>query len=338
MESGEGPTGLERLALEHAANLQQVKQVAAGGCAGCVAKTAVAPLSRVTILMQVQSMRPHKFSDGQRPNNRYMLASMRKIVLEEGFCALWRGNAATLAHRFPYTGVTFWCQRALRRRLDDEGGPRIARLPPQARALIAGGCSAGVGVLLCHPLDVVKTRLTAQTKKQYYNGIIDACRRIRLDEGVPGFYRGLGVAFCTTVPMLALNFALFDHFRGVFEPVIGPESPTLIALVSGGSAGACASAMLFPADLLKRQMQMVGLGGRPNVYNNVFQAVRHIFNTGYTRHSDSPFRLLYGSREFFRGLLPELIKVTPNTAILFCVHGWLLSCRWPFEVTQHNPR
>merc|ERR1740117_2281211 len=32
--------------------------------AGCVVKTCVAPLSRVTILMQVQSMRPHKFRAG----------------------------------------------------------------------------------------------------------------------------------------------------------------------------------------------------------------------------------------------------------------------------------
>jgi hypothetical protein len=39
---------------------RSLKHAAAGGVAGVVGKSAVAPLSRVCILMQVQSMRPHK--------------------------------------------------------------------------------------------------------------------------------------------------------------------------------------------------------------------------------------------------------------------------------------
>merc|ERR1712032_1560889 len=99
--------------------------------------------------------------------------------------------------------------------------------------------------------------------------------------------------------------------------------------------GAIASILLFPVDLLRRQMQLVGFGGRPHVYANAFQAISHIYRTGYMmdKHLDkhSSFRLLLGFREFFRGLAPELLKVTPHSAIMFCVHGQLLSMRWPFE-------
>ncbi|CAE7459419.1 sodA [Symbiodinium natans] len=66
------PTGLiwDLLPRRFIEVLPTMKQVIAGGLAGCVAKTAVAPLSRVTVLMQVQSMRPHKFTDGKTPNNQ----------------------------------------------------------------------------------------------------------------------------------------------------------------------------------------------------------------------------------------------------------------------------
>mmetsp|Transcript_24936 Transcript_24936/g.78302 ORF Transcript_24936/g.78302 Transcript_24936/m.78302 type:complete len:90 (+) Transcript_24936:1-270(+) len=71
-------------------------------------------------------------------------------------------------------------------------------------------------------------------------------------------------------------------------------------------------------------MQMVGLGGRPGVYANVPQAIRHIFLTGAGRsHGGRATKTLLGLREFYRGLVPELIKVTPFNAIMFCTHNWL---------------
>merc|ERR1712157_172951 len=107
-------------------------------------------------------MRPHKYATKGRPNNTFLFPSLRKIVTEEGFTALWRGNGATLVHRFPYTAVTFYANTWARRRLEMD--QLSAFFPQQARAFVAGGVSASLGVTLCCPLDVVKTRLTAQTK------------------------------------------------------------------------------------------------------------------------------------------------------------------------------
>ncbi|CAE8590186.1 unnamed protein product, partial [Polarella glacialis] len=198
----------------HPETMKQLKQVFAGGIAGCVAKTSVAPLSRVTVLMQVQSMRPHKFADGLNPNNLYLRDSLRKIHREEGFRAFWKGNVATMVHRFPYTAVTFYANALFRRQLLQQ--PSTARLPEQMRHLIAGGGGACLAVLLVHPLDVVKTRLMVQTRKQYYSGLLDALQKIYRDEGRPGLYRGLGVSLCSAVPTIAVNFALFDEFSRIY--------------------------------------------------------------------------------------------------------------------------
>ena len=60
------------------------KQVAAGGCAGAITKTSVAPLERIKIIMQVQGM------NGEQSSG--LVATMRQVVQEEGVLSLWRSN------------------------------------------------------------------------------------------------------------------------------------------------------------------------------------------------------------------------------------------------------
>lgn len=43
-----------------------------------------------------------------------------------------------------------------------------------------------------YPLDLVRTRLAAQTRGAYYHGITHTLRTIVADEGAAGLYRGLG--------------------------------------------------------------------------------------------------------------------------------------------------
>lgn len=319
---------LRETAVRHEQGLHQLKHLLSGGIAGCVAKSAVAPLSRVTVLMQVQSMQ--QCLDGKPRGHLHLSASLKTIFRQEGMSGFWRGNIATILHRFPYTSVTFYGNGALRRWLS-RGRP-AALVPERTRGLVAGGCSAGIGVLLCYPLDVIKTRLMTQTHHRYYMGTADALRKIGRDEGFRGYYRGLSVSLMSVVPTLALNFALYEEliriYRGIEFNGVGIPGP-LLALLAGGSSGAISSTMLFPVDLLRRQMQMVGAGGRSQVYTSVLQAAGHVFSTGCQRHAGHSVVLgpLLGLREFFRGLVPELLKVTPNNAIMFCVYSQLVECR-----------
>lgn len=320
------PESASAIAARHDPELKQVKQMISGGVAGCVSKTCVAPFSRVTILMQVQSMRPHKFRAGV-PTNENLWRSLRKIYREEGILAYWRGNGATVLHRFPYTAITFTTHSYLKE-----------QLTPTLHARSASFCSAGISACaactLCYPLDLVKTRLSAQTKTMYYTGIADAFRKIPADEGLKGLFRGLPVTLCSVTPMIALNFGLYDQFYWVYAGLGAPR--WLNALLAGATSGALSSSLLFPVDLIRRQMQMVGLGGRPAAYSGALDAARSVFMTGAMQAGShqSVRGVLLGCREFFRGLLPELIKVTPNNAIMFAVHDYLKNETWPYEVSK----
>merc|ERR1740117_2574643 len=136
----------------------------------------------------------------------------------------------------------------------------------------------------------------------------------------------------SVVPMVALNFTLYDHF---FQLYSGFGLPNVFqTLCAGATSGAMSSSIFFPIDLLRRQMQMVGVGGRKPVYGGVLDAVSQVYNTGAGRSSALPWsglrlhRHFWGFREFFRGLLPELIKVVPNSAILFSLQKSLINSSW----------
>ena len=77
---------------------REVRDILAGGMAGMVAKSVIAPLNRIKILFQVSSS---KFS------LRGVAHVARSIVTHEGASALWKGNTATLIRVFPYSGIQF---------------------------------------------------------------------------------------------------------------------------------------------------------------------------------------------------------------------------------------
>jgi solute carrier family 25 phosphate transporter 23/24/25/41 len=84
-----------------------VKMMVAGGMAGSIAKTITAPLSRLTILYQVQAVTK---SGGHFKNYRMdqsLLNIVRDIHRQEGLLSFWRGNLTAVIHRFPYSAVNF---------------------------------------------------------------------------------------------------------------------------------------------------------------------------------------------------------------------------------------
>jgi len=75
-----------------------VQRAVAGGIAGAVSRTAVAPLERLKILFQTQS---------DPPKYRGVLHAVSVITSEEGVSGLWRGNYANCFRIIPKTAVQY---------------------------------------------------------------------------------------------------------------------------------------------------------------------------------------------------------------------------------------
>lgn len=76
-----------------------------------------------------------------------------------------------------------------------------------------------------YPLDLVRTRLTAQVTDHYYQGILGTMRMVVRDEGIRGLYRGLGATLAQVTPALAVNYAAYESLRAQYMSA-HPEQQT----------------------------------------------------------------------------------------------------------------
>lgn len=74
----------------------KLKKFIAGGIAGAVAKTSIAPLDRIKVLFQTTT---RAFSISTAWNE------VLRILSEEGICAFWKGNLVQMLRIIPYTAI-----------------------------------------------------------------------------------------------------------------------------------------------------------------------------------------------------------------------------------------
>lgn len=296
----------------------------AGSLAGAISKTCVAPFSRLVALRQTQSLMDEVASINKtaeslkktqslmlaKPSNQSLKHLVKDIVKTEGLQAFWRGNTATLLHRACSSGIAFstisLCQAWMP---SNYLGPRESL----TRKFFVNSVACTCSISISHPLDVVKTRLFTErggSQSRYYKGTWTAICKIVRDEGPRGFSRGLGLALASAVPTMACSFSFFDIFRGM----VCKEEPAAAWQIAGcgGLSTSCASTLLFPLDLLKRRMQLVGLRGGAEVHGCWRDAACHIFH-------------VEGVPGFYRGLTLELVKVLPGGAIMFLANDQILA-------------
>ncbi|KAF4030222.1 Mitochondrial carrier protein [Phytophthora infestans] len=295
----------------------------AGGVAGSVGKTVTAPLSRLTILFQVHSMVSTRHTDRFSPT---VSSAFTKVLKNEGALAFWKGNGASVLHRFPYSAVNFFTFEMVKNGIIAQNHPAFA-YNSWTTMFVSGALAGATATVACYPIDLIRTRLATQLNTDIrYTGIRHAVQRISAEEGVLGLYRGMGATLMVAVPNLAVNFTLYESLKeyarsfrrnqalsgltGVereqaAEMYDGAHLCVTDTLVCGGTAGIASSLLTFPIDVVRRRLQISAI---------------HAENAGIKpTPSGIASELLHtqGIRGFYRGLTPELMKVVPMVGITF---------------------
>lgn len=308
----------EEVATPHDELVDSCKLLLSGGIAGALSKSCTAPLARLTILYQVDGL-GHVATNTSQANKLGISEILKRIVRQEGLSALWKGNGVTIVHRLPYSAANFWTYEKVnelwKQHLPAQGPLAIGDV---ARRLVAGGIAGLSACTLAYPLDLVRTRLAAQTTHHYYHGISHTVSTIVKQDGFRGLYRGLAATLTQVAPSLAINYAAYETLRNQMLTIRNNNSDTnsnrntpsvAMSLACGSVAGLISSTATFPLDLVRRRMQLGGGGGggAHHQQQGYIQMFRNAIKTG-------------GIRGLYAGILPEYYKVVPGVAIAFCTY------------------
>ena len=143
-----------------------LKTLTAGGVAGAVARTIVAPLERLKIIFQTQVG-----GAGSAKKYTSIPQALRLIVREEGVRGLFRGNGANVVRIAPASAIQFYAFEVFRDALEVRLG--TDKLSAE-ELLVAGGAAGAVALVATYPLDMIRARLTVQVGE--YRGIVDGLR------------------------------------------------------------------------------------------------------------------------------------------------------------------
>ncbi|GMH35996.1 hypothetical protein BSKO_03864 [Bryopsis sp. KO-2023] len=287
------------------------KSLLAGGLAGGISRTAVAPLERLKIVLQVQ---------GNEKVYTGVWQGLVKMAKSEGVRGLMKGNGTNCIRIIPNSAVKFLTYEKFKQYLSAYKKDQIGdgKLTPGLR-LLAGAGAGIVGMTSTYPLDMVRGRLTVQegTSAQY-RGIAHAATDIFKKEGLLAFYRGWLPSVIGVVPYAGLNFGVYEtskvfllNYHGVSEEA---DLGTVEMLGCGALAGLCGQTMAYPFDVARRRLQVSGWQGAAQLHGD---SVGHA--VAYKGMVDCFKRTVQeeGVQALFKGLWPNYLKVIPSIAIMF---------------------
>ncbi|KAK6914893.1 Mitochondrial substrate/solute carrier [Dillenia turbinata] len=185
------------------------KGVALGGFGtGAIQSLLLSPVELVKIRLQLQ-LQDYSNLPCQTAARRGPIDVAKSILRLEGLRGLYRGLAITTLRDAPAHGFYFWTYEYMREKLHQ--GCRKNNDESFRTMLIAGGLAGVSSWVCCYPLDVIKTRLQAQSPSSLkYNGIIDCFRKSVKQDGYSVLFRGLGTAVTRA---FVVNGAIFTAYE-----------------------------------------------------------------------------------------------------------------------------
>ena len=274
-----------------------------GGISAGVSKTAAAPIERVKLLVQSQG-EILKTGKLDRPYNG-IIDCFRRVIREEGFLALWRGNLANVVRYFPTQALNFaakdWLKDKFGYTKEKHGYGKWFM-----GNIVSGGLAGAFSLVFVYSLDYARTRLGNDINQQakggvrQFTGLWDVYVKTWRSDGMAGLYRGFWVSCTGIIVCRGVYFGFYDSFKP-FVLVGSLKDSFIAAFLLGWAVTIAADIISYPIDTIRRRMMMTS--GEAIKYRNSFHCAGSIY-----KHE--------GVKAFFKGAGANILRAVAGAGVL----------------------
>jgi len=273
-----------------------------GGVSAAVSKTIAAPIE--LIKLRIQNMDEMlKRGTLTKPYDGIVECGTR-VVAEEGFAALWKGNFTNVLRYFPTQALNFAFKDYFKK-LFGRDKKRDGYFQWFLGNLAAGGAAGSASLAFVYPLDYARTRLTNDLKNakkggaKEFNGLIDVFSKTLKVDGPVGLYRGFVISCVGIVIYRGLYFGMYDSLKPSLPDSL--RDNFFANFLLGWAVTVGAGLASYPIDTIRRRMMMTSGGGE--LYRGSLHCAQVIFAKE-------------GVRSFFKGAGANILRGVAGAGVL----------------------
>lgn len=277
----------------------KVENLVAGLSGGVVSTLILHPLDLVKIRFAV--------SDGLqvRPKYNGIVNCMRSVWQQEGLRGLYQGVTPNIWGAGASWGLYFFFYNAIKAYVKEGRENELS-----AGEHMISAAQAGILTLcLTNPIWVTKTQLvlqySADRSRKQYTGMVDALVKIYRHEGIPGLYRGFVPGLFGTSHG-ALQFMAYEELKRDYNKYRNKTSDAkldpLEYIAMAALSKIFAVATTYPYQVVRARLQ-----DQHNKYKGMADVIVR------TWRNEGPVG-------FYKGMVANLIRVTPACCITFVVY------------------
>jgi solute carrier family 25 protein 38 len=203
-------------------------------------------------------------NNGPSVPRHIIIETAKNVLSTDGLKGLWRGTGASLVRNVPGVAIYMTGLTQLRalmasspyfvdNRRTVEVSSVLPTLTNQGNLLAGASARVAVGFVL-NPFSVLKARYECNTYP--YNSLIPAFISI-IRQGPSEIFRGLVASSIRDAPYAGLFMIFYETMKHDASSIIVAldNKPSIVHLFSAASAGAIATAITHPFDVIKTKMQ-----------------------------------------------------------------------------------
>ncbi|XP_056601800.1 ADP/ATP translocase 3-like [Triplophysa dalaica] len=271
------------------------KDFLAGGIAAAITETAVAPLERVKLLLQVQHA-----SKEITPDKHYkgIIDCVVRIPKEQGFLSFWRGNLANVIRYFPTQALNFAFKDKYKKVFLDGVDKHTQFWRYFAGNLASGGAAGATSLCFVYPLDFARTRLAADVGKagagREFSGLGNCLAQIFKSDGLKGLYQGFNVSVQGIIIYRAAYFGVYDTAKGMLPDP--KNTHIMVSWMIAQTVTVVSGFLSYPFDTVRRRMMMQsGCKGADIMYSGTIDCWKKMARDE-------------GGKVFYKGALSNVLR------------------------------